>query len=81
MLNHYKSQTNINKILKSPGIYILLPGKLQKYNAWTKTNGKNYRHKNTKGVKEDKSITILIKNNNDNNKKRSLNSSSLTIIH
>ena len=25
---HYKSQTDINKILQSPGIYILLPGRL-----------------------------------------------------
>ena len=49
----------------------MLPLKLQKYTAWTKTNGTNYKNKNTKGEKEGKTIiiTMIIKNNNDDNKK------------
>ena len=58
-------------MLQSPGTYILLPWKLQKYSAWTINNGTNYKNKNAKGEKEDKAviIIIIIKNNNDDNKK------------
>ena len=50
----HKSQTDINKILQSPGTYILLPGRLNKYNAWANTTETNYQNKNTKREKEGK---------------------------
>ena len=70
----------MNKKLQSPGTCILLPGKLYKQNAWTKTNGINYQNKNTKGEKEGKTIIIriIIKNNKN---KRNLSCSILTIMH
>ena len=49
----------------------MLPGKLQKYNAWTKNNGAKYKNKNTKGEKEGKTIIIteiIINIDNNNNK-------------
>ena len=37
----------------------------------TKTNGTNYKNKNTNGEKEGKTIiTIIVKNNNESNKNK-----------
>ena len=44
----------MNKIFQSPGTYILLPGMLWKYNAWTRITGTNYQNKDTKREKEGK---------------------------
>ena len=37
----------------------MLPWKLEKYNASTKTNGTNHQNRNTKGKKEGKTIIII----------------------
>ena len=70
-LSHFKSQSDTKGILQPPGTYILLPGRLQKYNAWIKTTERNKNTKGEKEVKKNDNEVIMNNNNNNNNKKAS----------